>query len=256
MESYLFAIVGLGVLLLLVLAARGGGRGKSTGGLPAFQRRPALFTPAERSFLGVLDQATGPDRRVFGKIRVADLITPAPGLDRRTRRGALNRTTSKHVDFVVCDSDTLDPLLVVELDDRSHRRRDRKRRDALLDTVFRSADLPLLRVAAQKSYAVGEIRARIEGALAVRSTGRSEPFITAGPPTADAVDVEPTPTFSATGPFTAGNVASGSDNTPPLCPNCERPMRSRRVRGGAHSGKHFWACRDYPTCRGILPLAE
>ena len=37
-----------------------------------YQRKKSLFTNAERSFLGVLDQAIDERLRVFGKVRVAD----------------------------------------------------------------------------------------------------------------------------------------------------------------------------------------
>lgn len=37
----------------------------------AFQKQATLFSPAERSFLGVLRQAVGENALVFGKVRVA-----------------------------------------------------------------------------------------------------------------------------------------------------------------------------------------
>lgn len=47
-----------------------------------YQKEPALFTAAERSFLGVLEQAVEGRFRVFGKVRVADVITVKTGLTR------------------------------------------------------------------------------------------------------------------------------------------------------------------------------
>jgi hypothetical protein len=64
--------------------------------------KTALFTAAERAFLGVLDEAVGQSYRIFGKVRVADVITARDDLDRRTRQTAANRTRSKHFDFALC----------------------------------------------------------------------------------------------------------------------------------------------------------
>ena len=75
---------------------------------------------AERSFLGALDQAVGPDHRVFGKVRVADIAVVRPGLGQSARQGALNRIAAKHFDFIVCRAGDLAVVCAVELNDISH----------------------------------------------------------------------------------------------------------------------------------------
>jgi hypothetical protein len=47
-----------------------------------YQKAGSLFSPAERSFLGVLNQVVGGDVRILAKVRVADVITPKKGLSR------------------------------------------------------------------------------------------------------------------------------------------------------------------------------
>lgn len=44
----------------------------------------------------------------------------------------------------------LEPVLAIELDEKSHQRKDRKDRDAFVDQVFQAAALPLLHVPAAK----------------------------------------------------------------------------------------------------------
>ena len=41
-----------------------------------YRKLETLFSPAERSFLGVLNQVVADDAYVFGKVRVADVLTP------------------------------------------------------------------------------------------------------------------------------------------------------------------------------------
>lgn len=72
---------------------------------------------------------------------------------------------SKHVDFVVCDRARVCPILVIELDDRSHQRDKVQVRDAFIDEVFRSVGLPILRVKAARAYDVLDLRKQIQKAV-------------------------------------------------------------------------------------------
>jgi four helix bundle suffix protein len=40
----------------------------------------------------------------------------------------------------------------------------------------------------------------------------------------------------------------------PACPLCNKPMRQRTAKTGAHAGKPFWGCSAYPGCRGIRSI--
>ena len=69
------------------------------GGLE-FAKREGLFTPAERSFLGVLEQALDSRYRVFGKVRLGDIVKPAKGLSNSNRATANNKINQKHLKAV------------------------------------------------------------------------------------------------------------------------------------------------------------
>jgi len=158
-------IVAAAVLTALkALVAKGG-----KGGL--YQLKQALFTPAERSFLAVLERALPPGVRVFGKVRLADIFGVKSGAEKGERQGAFNRISRKHVDFLLVRTDDLAPLAGVELDDRSHEEEDRQARDALVDEVFRSAGLPLLHVPVQKAYDPGDLRSKVSALLAPPTLG-------------------------------------------------------------------------------------
>jgi Protein of unknown function (DUF2726) len=125
-----------------------------------YQRGKPLFSAAERLFLGVLEQAVGPDHRVFGKVRIADVAAVKPGLGRSARQGALNRIAAKHFDFVVCRAADLVVICAVELNDRSHASAKAQSRDALVANVCRVIGLPLIAVAAKATYSAQEVRAQ------------------------------------------------------------------------------------------------
>ncbi|MBB6184378.1 DUF2726 domain-containing protein [Oleiagrimonas soli] len=154
----------LGALVVLKQAAGGG-----SVGLP-YRARKQLFSAAERSFLGVLDTAVGPEYRVFGKVRIADIATVRSGLGASARRAALNRIAFKHVDFVVCRADDLSVVCAVELDDASHRGARARRRDAFVADVCRVIGLPLLQVPARSGYAMHALREGFLDCIAPQAT--------------------------------------------------------------------------------------
>jgi hypothetical protein len=114
---------------------------------PYFRRR-YLLTKAESRFYDTLRRVVR-DHIIFAKVRLADLVDA----DDRHRywQANFNRVCSKHIDFVVCDS-FFRPVIAVELDDSSHQREDRRKRDEDVDRVLQGVSLPLLRVFVRKAY--------------------------------------------------------------------------------------------------------
>lgn len=69
------------------------------------------------------------------KVRLLDIIEP-----RKTEKDymlLLSKVQSKHVDFLICDQN-MNIKGVLELDDNSHDRKDRKERDAFVDQILTS----------------------------------------------------------------------------------------------------------------------
>lgn len=130
-----------------------------------YQRRGELFTPAERVFHEHLAMAVGDRYEIFGKVRLADVIEPREGLDKSERQSALNRITSKHLDFVLAIPGSMIIVCAIELDDASHQRRDRVARDDFVDGALSYADVPLIRFEVQPMYSVEEISDSVADAL-------------------------------------------------------------------------------------------
>ncbi len=127
-----------------------------------------LFTPEERAFLAVLDQAVGPEYRVFGKVRVADVVAAKPELQDAARQRALDRIAALRFDFVACRASDLSVCCAVELDAAAHPGGRADAGDELLSNVCRAAGLPLLSVTAGPAYAVHDLRERFLAAVAPR----------------------------------------------------------------------------------------
>jgi hypothetical protein len=184
-----------------------------------YQKSEALFTPAERSFLGVLHQAVGNNAAIYGKVRVADVVEPKTGLNRSARQSAFNRISGKHFDFLLCDKEKLSVICAIELDDRSHNSKRRHERDEFLNGVCEAAGVPLIQVPAKSAYVISEVRGLLPRYLTVKDMPEPEP--------------SPAPAMEK------------SENNGKVCPNCSTVMVKRVAKNGKNAGKSFWACKAY-----------
>jgi hypothetical protein len=228
MDWLVAVVVVLVILIVLVAALKARSRGPED---YPYTKKRVLFSPAERSFLGVLEQAVGREYRVFGKVRVADVIEPQRGLDGSRRQKAFNRTQAKHFDFVLCAHSDLSVVCAIELDDQSHQAPKRQERDAFLARLCQAVSLPLLQIPARRAYSVPELRAHVLAAMGVQleamPESRKEPV-----PERGAVDESPAPS----------------------CPTCSAIMVRRRAKTGTNAGEGFWGCSRFPACRATKPV--
>jgi len=211
------------IAVALFLLAKRSEKGKPAQEALPYQKSETLFTPAERSFLGVLHQAVGNNAMIFGKVRVADVVEPKAGLGRSARQKAFNKISAKHFDFLLCDKEDLSVACAIELDDGSHNSKRRQERDEFLKGVCEAAGVPLIQVPAKSAYVISEVQRLLPRYLTVRDT--------LGP--------EPAPAIEK------------SENSAKVCPNCSTVMVKRVAKNGKHAGKQFWACKAYPKCKTI-----
>ena len=134
----------------------------------AFRRAPRLLSRGERAFWYPLFEAVKGKYRIFCKVRLLDIVDTPSGSDRYW----FKKVRGFHVDFVLCDPQTTAPLLVVELDDRSHNSSRVKERDELKSAVLAAAGLPLLRVTCQQAYDPEELGQAIRGHISANRADR------------------------------------------------------------------------------------
>ena len=210
----------------------------------AFESCGELFSAAERSFYGVLRQALDGSFVVFGKVRLGDVVQPARKLGRSQGQTALNKINRKHLDFVICRADDLALLAAVELDDSSHRRRDRMERDVFVDNALKSAGIPVVRFAVKRGYDLAEVKTQLATYLSLSSP----PVQTAPqlPPVAQPVVPESNQNIQEPAPLVT--------EAPMICPTCQAGMVKRQAMKGPHTGKWFWACSAFPRCRKVIVI--
>ncbi|MFN8529028.1 MAG: DUF2726 domain-containing protein [Anaerolineae bacterium] len=185
-----------------------------------YELQQHFLTPAELRFYGVLRRVVGNRAAICPKVRIGDVFW-VNVQDKRTLIGYSNKVNRKHVDFLICDFDTMRPLMGIELDDSSHQREDRQERDAFVDGVFNAAKVPLLHIPVQHTYSATELNAQLSPYLEISA---------------------PAPTPQTTAP----------KSSKPVCPQCGGAMTLRTAQSGPKAGQQFWGCVNYPTCRGVL----
>ena len=148
------ALLILGALALLVLKRLRGGRRYPAGALP-YCSRQFLLSKGEAAFFHALRAALPPGLMIAPKVRVSDILKCDAAA---WKQGFGGRISQKHVDFVIADARTTEFVLVVELDDRTHRQRDRRDRDDFLDRAFAAAGLEVLHVPAASRYDEARLR--------------------------------------------------------------------------------------------------
>jgi hypothetical protein len=151
----LFGTILVSLVILALVSLR-------DGPLP-YERRGVFLSPPEINFLRSLQIASREDWLIFSMVRLADIIKVRP----KTRKfqNWNGRIQGKHLDFVLCDPETLDVKLAIELEDAAPA--DRGRRDRFVNTALAAAGVPLLRVRVQDKYETAVLRKDLEDALGI-----------------------------------------------------------------------------------------
>lgn len=107
----------------------------------AYQARPLLTKREHQEYLKLKKYADARGWLICPKVRLWDLIEPKKSSgDRKTLE---NKIRSKHVDFVLVDPD-LKLIGVLELDDSTHDREDRKSRDSFVRDALEGAGITMI----------------------------------------------------------------------------------------------------------------
>lgn len=130
----------------------------------SYVARTHLMTNAERNFHQHLLRAVGDRCQVFSMVRVADVVDIKASVKGKKRMERLGKIAQKHFDFVLVDKQTK-ILCAIELNDSSHDRKDRKKRDEFLDNVMQAAGIPLIKIKATKTYDIDMIKRHLKHSL-------------------------------------------------------------------------------------------
>jgi hypothetical protein len=187
--------------------------------LPYRLREHFLSTP-ELALLRILQRMVGSHYLICPKVALNDIFYVA-----RPNENVhfFNKFFRKHVDFLLCEPDTLKPAFGIELV-KPVTRNETREADQFMGELFLSARLPLVHIQSREHYAEHELSQLFE--LAVTKV-------------------------KETGPLRA----TTKTDSVPMCPICGRMMVLRIYRTGTKAGKQYYGCMDNPTCSGVVEIS-
>jgi hypothetical protein len=123
-----------------------------------YARSAHLFNSTERSFLQILDRVVGDNARIFGKVRVADVVMPGDGMTGSNWKEAYHKASSHRFDFLLCNRNDLSVICAIALDNGTPHLLGTSNQTAFLRQVCHAAGVPLIHVPVTIASAIDEVR--------------------------------------------------------------------------------------------------
>ena len=169
MELILFALISL-VVIVAVLASR---LNDSSFPFP-FDSKSAIFTPAEKNFQNLVEQAMGSKYRVINRVKLSDVVTIRSGVSNRASQSAVANAEGKYLDFVICDRVSMKLLGTIDLVDTQGKGY-KVKKDWFVSGTLEAASIPHLRIKVKANYTLDEIRACIHTRLLGKNASNFAP---------------------------------------------------------------------------------
>lgn len=143
------------------LFVSGGKFGK--GKMYKYQMKSELFSTRERVLMDELERCCEVlSLKLMGKVRIADVLMPKRSFSKKQRVEQTSEIGMHSFDFLACDSETLQPIMVIELDNDKVKSVKARRREKLIKACCEGAELPLLKIPLAEQYDINEIKAMME----------------------------------------------------------------------------------------------
>ena len=122
-----------------------------------------LITKNELNFYKVLTEiANELDLIIFAQVSLYNIIKIKENLDYKTEIKYFNKIASKSIDFVLADKKDCRIKLCIELDDLTHNRQDRIKRDKFINELFKELEINLLRYPVYNIYYKDILKKKIQ----------------------------------------------------------------------------------------------
>ncbi len=122
-----------------------------------------VITKNELGFYKVLSEiAKELNLLVFSQVSLYNILEPRKNLDYRTHIKYFNKISSKSIDFVLVDPVDCRIRVCIELDDSTHSKSSRKKRDSFINELFKSLNINLIRLPVYNTYYKNTIKQKIE----------------------------------------------------------------------------------------------
>jgi len=129
-----------------------------------FEQKTAIFTPAEKNFQNLVEQALGANYRVINRVKLSDVVTVRNGVSSRAGQTAATNADNKYLDFAICDRNSMKLLGAIDLVDTQGKGY-KVKKDWFVSGALEAAAIPHIRIKVKANYSVEEIKACISTRL-------------------------------------------------------------------------------------------
>jgi hypothetical protein len=153
------------LMMLLIIVAVGAMKLHEPSLAFPFKKKGNLFTPVERTFLALIEEAVGNEFRILCRVKMSDILAIHQNADKKTSKNAATRASSKHLDFVLCSKADMSPIIAIDLVHNNGKDGYKSQRDFFVSGALDAAHMPHVRIKVRSGYKAQDIRGCIQAKL-------------------------------------------------------------------------------------------
>src|SRR5215212_88456 len=184
-----------------------------------YRLREQFLSTTELALFRVLQRMVGRHYLICPKVALNDIfyiVRPNENVH------FFNKFFRKHVDFLLCEPNTLKPAFGIELV-KPVARNETREADQFMQDLFLSAGLPLVHIPSSERYSENDLSELFQLAITkVKESGSLR--------------------------------AMSKSDSVPMCPVCGKMMVLRIQRNGFGAARKYYGCMDSPKCGGVVEL--
>lgn len=203
--------------------------------------RKSLLVKTEIDFHKALETALEDKFFILHQIGLNRLLEKADHVDSKDWNfNYFNKIKAKSVDFVICNKENFEVLLIIELDGFNHYNFKKKERDNFVNNTLMEAGYNVLRIENQQGYSPEKLKELIYKNFNIESNAVTDLKEEHEEPTNSTIDTvsEKQEPYYTTKKCTSRN--------------CNGTMK---IRTGKDS-KNYWVCSDYNKCKTAMAVEE
>ncbi len=218
--DWMMLSLGIAVVVILILAILLFRRGRDSATIPAQSAEktdiPSLLTQPELACFNTLKTVAGNEFYIMAKVSLSDIAVVKKGVDQARLKKAAKQG-KRHIDFILCNKDTLAVVCAIELEDAATAASGK--RESHSADLLEEVGVMVFHMPVKTSYSVPEMQQALT------------PYLKGHQPSPDEM------------------VATVSMEAFRSCKTCKARMILKRAKSGKYKGVLFWVCSNYPKCK-------
>jgi len=219
-SDWMMLSLGVALLVILILGILLFRRGRSSTPIPVQTAEksdiPSLLTQPELACFNTLKTVAGNEFYIMAKVSLSDIAVVKKGVDQARLKKAAKQG-KRHIDFILCNKETLAVVCAIELEDAATAASAKKESHSA--DLLEEVGVMVFHMPVKTSYSIPEMQQALT------------PYLKGHQPSPDEM------------------VATVSMEAFRSCKTCKARMVLKRAKSGKYKGVLFWVCSNYPKCK-------